>query len=146
MQSKEASILVVTHKSTRSKNSRMRSALGTNCHSRPILQGCRLRQPPRVQFDAPPRVQFNIGGNEEIPFDAGSPPQLIVKSSTASIQQQQPKPILKQPTVISSKSIVDRVKQRRGTPSSSIAERVAQHTGKLREYRQLLWDPKQKEI
>ena len=34
--------------------------------------------PPRVQFDAPPRVQFNIGGNEEIQFDAGPPPQLIV--------------------------------------------------------------------
>jgi len=73
--------------------------------------------PPRVQFDAPPRVQFNISGNEEIPFDAGSPPRLIVTSSTASTRQQQPKPILKQPTVISSESIA---------PSSSIAERVAQ--------------------
>ena len=40
--------------------------------------------PPRVQVDAPPRVQFNIDGNEEIPFDAGSPSQLIVTSSTAS--------------------------------------------------------------
>jgi len=39
---------------------------------------------PRVQIEAPPRVQFNIGGNEEIPFDAGPPPQLIVTSSTAS--------------------------------------------------------------
>jgi hypothetical protein len=70
-------------------------------------------------------VQFNISGNEEIPFDAGFPPQLIVKSSTASTQQQQPKPILKQPMVISSQSIADRVKRRRGTLSSSIAERVA---------------------
>jgi hypothetical protein len=43
MQSKEARILVVTHKLTRSKDSPMRSALRTNCHSRPILQGCRLR-------------------------------------------------------------------------------------------------------
>ena len=30
--------------------------------------------PPRVQIDATPRVQFDIGGNEEIPVDAGSPP------------------------------------------------------------------------
>jgi len=82
--------------------------------------------PPRVQFDAPPRVQFNIGGNEETPFDAKLPPQLIITSSTASTRHQQPKPILKQPTVISSESIADRVKWRRGTPSSSIAERVAQ--------------------
>jgi hypothetical protein len=103
-------------------------------------------------------VQFNINGNEEIPFDAGSPPQLIVTSSTASTRQQQPKPILNQPTVISSESIADRVKRRRGTPSSSIAERVAQRrrgsanpvldfdTGKLLEYRQLLRDPKHTEI
>jgi hypothetical protein len=41
-----------------------------------------IQAPPRVQFDAPPRVQFNTGSNEEIPFDAGSPPQLIVTSST----------------------------------------------------------------
>jgi len=82
--------------------------------------------PPRVQFDAPPRVQFNISGNEEIPIDAGSPPQLIVTSSTASTRQQQLKSILKQQMVILSESIADRVKRRRGTPSSSIAERVAQ--------------------
>jgi hypothetical protein len=79
-----------------------------------------------VQINATPKAQFDIGGNEEIPFDAGSPPRLIVTSPTASIQQQQPTPILKQPTVISSESIADRVKRRRGTPSSSIAERVAQ--------------------
>ena len=60
--------------------------------------------------------------------------------------------------VISSESIADRIKRRRGTPSSSIAEHVAQQrqesansvldfdTGKLLEYRQLLRDPKQKEI
>ncbi len=116
--------------------------------------------PPRVQFAAPPRVQFNIVGNEELPFDAGLPPQLIVESSTASTRQQQPQPtpILKQPTIISSESIADRVKKRRGTPSSSIAERVAQrrresanpvldyNTGKLLEYRQLLRDPKHEEI
>ena len=83
---------------------------------------------------------------------------MIVTSPTASIRQQQPKPILKQPTVVSSKSIADRVKRRRGTPSSSIAERVVQQrrdsanpvldfdTGKLLEYRQLLRDPKHKEI
>jgi hypothetical protein len=111
-----------------------------------------------VQIDATPRVQFDIGGNEEIPFDAGSPPRLIVTSPTASIQQQQPTSILNQPTVISSESIADRVKRRRGTPSSSIAERVAQrrresakpvldfNTGKLLEYCQLLQDPKHKEI
>ena len=114
--------------------------------------------PPRVQFDAPPRVQFDIGGNEAIPFDMTLPPRLIVKSSTASPRQQLPTPILKKPTVLSSKSIADRVKRRRGTPSSSIAERVAQRrresanpvldwdTGKLLEYRQLLRDPKHKEV
>ncbi len=114
--------------------------------------------PPRVQVDAPPRVQIDIGSNEEIPFDAGSPPRLIVTSPTASIQQQQPKPILKQPTIISSESIANRVKRRRGTPSSSIPERVVQQrrdsanpvldfdTGKLLEYCQLLQDPKHKEI
>jgi hypothetical protein len=53
-----------------------------------------IKAPPRVQFDAPPRVQFNIGGNDEIPFDVESPHQLIVKSFTASTQQQQPKTIL----------------------------------------------------
>jgi len=111
-----------------------------------------------VQIDATPRVQFDISGNEEFPFDAGSPRQLIVTSPTASMQQQQPKSILKQPTVIASESIADRVKRRRGTPSSSIAQRVAQRrresaqpvldfdTGKLLEYCQLLRDPKHKEI
>jgi hypothetical protein len=114
--------------------------------------------PPRVQIDATSRVQFDIGGNEEFPFDAGSPRRLIVTPPTASIQQQQPTSILKQPTFIASESIADRVKRRRGTPSSSIAERVAQRwqesaqpvldfdTGKLLEYRQLLRDPKHKEI
>ncbi len=84
-----------------------------------------------------------------MPSDADLPPRLIVTS---------PKSILKQPTVIPSESIADRVKRRRGTPSSSIAERVLQQqresanpvldfdTGELLEYRQLLRDPKHKEI
>jgi hypothetical protein len=67
-------------------------------------------------------------------------------------------PILKQPTTISSKSIADRVKKRRGTSLSSIAERIAQQqresanpvldhaSRKLLEYRQLLRDPKHKEL
>ncbi len=117
-----------------------------------------IEAPPRVQFYVPPRVQFNIGDNEEIPFDAELPPQLIVKSSTASTRQQQPKNILNQPTVISSKSIADRVKRRRGTPLSSIAECVALQrqepanpvldfdTGKLLKYCLLLQNPKHKEI
>lgn len=117
-----------------------------------------IEAPPRVQFDAPPRVQFDVGGNEEVPFDATLPSRLIVESSTASPRQQLPTPILKQPTVLSSESIADRVKRRRGTPSSSIAERVTQRrresanpvldwdTGKLLEYRQLLRDPKHKEL
>ncbi len=114
--------------------------------------------PPRVQVDTPPRVQFDFGGNKVIPFDVSLPPRLIVTSPTAFIQQQQPKPILKQPAVISSESIADRVKRRRGTPLSSIAERRVQgrrdstnpvlnfDTGKLLEYRQLLRDSKHKEI
>jgi hypothetical protein len=113
----------------------------------------------RVLIDAPPRVQFNIGGNDKLPFDAGSPPQLIVESSPASTRQQQPQPIpiLKQPTIASSESIADKVKKRRGTPSSSITERVAQqqresanpvldyNTRKLLEYCQLLRDLEHKE-
>ena len=113
---------------------------------------------PRVQFDAPPRVRFNTKANQELPFDAGPPPQLLVESSTASTQQPQPQPtpLLKQPTIISSESISNRVKKRRGTPSSSIAERVAQQQResaypvldhdirKLLEYCQLLQDPKHK--
>jgi hypothetical protein len=108
--------------------------------------------PPRVQIDAPPRLQFDL-----------LPPRLIVESQTTS----QPTPIPKQPTIIASpESIVDRVKNRRiQAPSlitaadiTSIAERVAQRrrqsassvldkdTGKLLEYRQLLRDPKHKEI
>jgi hypothetical protein len=83
---------------------------------------------PRVQFDAPPRVQFNTEANQELPFDAGLPPQLIAESSTASTQQQQPQPmpILRQPTIFSSESVANRVKKRRGTPSSSIVERIVQ--------------------
>jgi len=54
-----------------------RNQLPFQAHS-PRVQ---IQAPPRVQFDAPPRVQFKIGGNEEIPFDAGSPSQLIVTSS-----------------------------------------------------------------
>ena len=108
-----------------------------------------IAAPPRVQVNTPPRVQFDIGGNEEFPFDAGLPRRLIVTS---------PQPILKQPTIIPSESIADRVKRRRGTPSSSIAERVLQRrresanpvldwdTGKFLEYRQLVRDPKHKEI
>jgi hypothetical protein len=109
-----------------------------------------IAAPPRVQVNAPPRVQFNIEGNKEIhPDTSPAPPRLIVTS---------PKPILKQPTIIPSESIADRVKQRRKMPSSSIAKRVAQQrresakpvldfdTDKLLEYRQLLRDPKHKEI
>ena len=73
---------------------------------------------PRVHIAPPPREQFNIEGNKEIhPNTSPAPPQLIVMS---------PKPILKQPTIIPSESIADRVKRRRGTPLSSIAERVTQ--------------------
>jgi hypothetical protein len=38
-----------------------------------------------ILFDAPPRVQFNIGVNEEIQFNAGSPPQLIVDESSTCV-------------------------------------------------------------
>ena len=92
-----------------------------------ILQG--------LQIDTPPRVRFDLGANEEQPFDANTPPQLIVESSAAkSKHQQQPKPppILKQPKIVASESIADRVKSRRETPPSlgqtpgqSIAECVA---------------------
>ena len=101
--------------------------------------------PPRVQIDTPTRVQFC--GNEEIPADAVLPPRLIVTSPTS---------ILKQPTIIPTESIVDRVKRRRETPSSSIAERVLQRqkesanpvldfdTGELLKNCQLIRDPKHK--
>jgi hypothetical protein len=123
--------------------------------------------PPRVQIDTPPRLRFNLGANEEQPFDANTPPQLIVESSAESNHQQQPKPppTLKQPKIVASESIANRVKSRRETPPSlgqtpgqSIAERVArrrrefaspvldQDTGKMLEYRQLLCDPKHKAI
>ena len=139
--------MVATHKSKQSCNSlRPGNKLPLHAHS------------TRAQIDAPPRVQFNIKGNEEIQFDAGLPPQLMVDSSTASTQQQQPQPmpILQQPTIISSESIADRVKKRRGTPLSSIAERVAQqrrestnpvldhNTGKLLEYRSCCGTPSTK--
>ncbi len=121
-----------------------------------------------MQIYTPPRVRFNLGANEEQPFDANTPPHLIVESSAAkSKHQQQPKPlpILKQPKIVASESIADRVKSRRETPLSLgqtpgqlIAERVArwrrefaspvldQDTGKMLEYRQLLRDPKHKAI
>jgi hypothetical protein len=122
--------------------------------------------PPRVQIYTPPRVRFNLGANEEQPFDANTPPQLIIESSAEkSKHQQQPKPlpILTQPKIVASESIANRVKSRRDTPPSlgqtpgqSIAERVAQRrrefaspvldqdTGKMLEYCQLLHDPKHK--
>ena len=83
--------------------------------------------PPRVQIDAPPMVQFNTEANQELPFDADTIPRLIVESLAASTRQQQPQPmpILKQPSIISSESIADRVNKRRGTLLSSIAEHVA---------------------
>ena len=71
----------------------------------------------RTEKDEPHRIRATLGGNEEIPADAVSPPRLIGSSPTS---------ILKQPTVIPTESIADRVKRRRGTPSSSIAERVLQ--------------------
>jgi len=115
---------------------------------------------PRVQFDAPRRVQ--VDAPPRVQFDL-SPPRLIVESQTTS----QPTPIPKQPTIIASpESNADRVKNRRiQAPSlitaadiTSIAEHIAQQrqqsarplldedTGKLLEYRQLLRDPKHKEI
>jgi hypothetical protein len=39
--------------------------------------------PPRVQIYTPPRVRFDLRANEEQPFDANTPPQLIVESSAA---------------------------------------------------------------
>jgi hypothetical protein len=89
------------------------------------------------------------------------PPQLIVEPSAKSKHQQQPKPppILKQPKIVASESIADRVKSRRETPLSlgqPIPDRIArqrresaspvldQDTGKMIEYCQLLRDPKHK--
>jgi hypothetical protein len=92
--------------------------------------------PPRMQIDTPPRVRFDLGANEEQPFDPTTPPQLIVASSA-------------KPRIATSESIADRVKRRRETPPSfgqSIMERVAQRrresaspihdqdTGKMLEY------------
>jgi hypothetical protein len=31
--------------------------------------------PPRMQIDTPPRVRFDLGANEEQPFDPTTPPQ-----------------------------------------------------------------------
>ena len=101
-----------------------------------------------MQIDAPPRVQFNTEANQDLRFDAYTAPQLIVESSTVSKQNQQPqpKPILKQSTIIAPESIANKVTDRRRTLLSSIAERVAQQrresanpvldqeTGKLLEY------------
>ncbi len=104
--------------------------------------------PPRMQIDTPPRVQFDLGANEEQPFDSTTPPQLIVASSA-------------KPRIATSESIANRVKRRRETPPSFgqlIAERVAQQrresaspvldqdTGKMLKYCQLLHDPKHKAI
>ncbi len=103
---------------------------------------------PRIKIDTPPRVRFDLGANEEQPFDPTMPPQLTVASST-------------KPKIAASESIADRVKKRRETPSSfrqSIAERVAQwrresaspildqDTGKMLKYCQLLHNPKHKAI
>lgn len=119
-------------------------------------------QPPRVQTAPPPRVRFDLEANEERPFKSTEPPQLIVKSPKP--KQAAPKSILKS-KVVTSESIADRVKSRRQAsqsvehpPAESIASRVARRrreaanpvldheTGKLLEYRQLLRDPKHKEI
>jgi hypothetical protein len=104
--------------------------------------------PPRMQIDTPPRVQFDLGANEEQPFDSTTPPQLIVAS-------------LAKPRIATSESIADRVKRRRETPPSFgqlIAECVAQRrresaspllnqdTGKMLKYRQLLRDPKKRQF
>jgi hypothetical protein len=101
-----------------------------------------------MQIDTPPRVRFDLGANEEQPFDPTTPPQLIVATSA-------------KPRIATSESIADRVKRRRETPPSfgqSIAERVAQwrresaspvldqYTGKMLEYPQLLRDPKHEAI
>ncbi len=124
--------------------------------------------PPRVQIYTPSRVRFNLGANEKQPFDANTPPQLIVESSAAKFKhQQQPKPlpILTQPKIVASESIADRVKSRTETPPSlgqtpgqSIAKCIAQRrreftspvldqdTGKMLEYHQLLPDPKHQAI
>ena len=101
-----------------------------------------------MQIDTPPRVRFDLGANEEQPFDPTKPPQLIVASSA-------------KPRIAASESIANRVKKRRETPPSfgqSIAEHVAQwrresaspildqDTGKMLKYCQLLCDPKHKAI
>ncbi len=101
-----------------------------------------------MQIYTPPRVQFDLGANEEQPFDPTTPHQLIVASSA-------------KPRIATSESIADRVKKRRETPPSfgqSIVERVAQRrresaspildqdTGKMLKYRQLLRDSKHEAI
>ena len=111
------------------------------------------QQIPRVRFDDSP------------PTDIEPPARLIVVSpSTGQSIQQKPPPILKPPKFID-ESIATRVRARRlkipttnPVPDESIADRVArrrreaahsvldQDTGKLLEYRQLLKDPKFKQI
>ena len=111
------------------------------------------QQIPRVRFDDSP------------PTDIEPPARLIVVSpSTGQSIQQKPPLILKPPKFID-ESIATRVRARRlkipttnPVPDESIADRVArrrreaahsvldQDTGKLLEYRQLLKDPKFKQI
>ncbi len=101
-----------------------------------------------MQIDTPPRVRFDLGANEEQPFDPTTPPQLSVASSA-------------KPKIATSESIANRVKRKRETPPSfgqSIAEHAAQwrrestspvldqDTGKMLEYCQLLRDPKHEAI
>jgi hypothetical protein len=72
-----------------------------------------------MQIDTPPRVRFDLGANEEQPFDPTTPPQLIVASSA-------------RPRIATSESIANRVKRRRETPPSfgqSIAENVLPNGG-----------------
>jgi hypothetical protein len=107
---------------------------------------------PRVSFDTTP------------PADSHPPARLIVESPTKQSIQQEPTPILKPPKFVD-ESIAARVRARRlqmptvnPVTNESIADRVArrrreaahsvldQDTGKLLEYRQLLKDPKFKQI
>jgi hypothetical protein len=162
MQSKETRIRETTLKARQSQNSPMLSGLETYSpfqqasECQPRVQQEQVQEkhepltiyPPRMQIDTPPRVRFNLGANEEQPFDPTTPPQLIVVSSA-------------KPRIATSESIANRVKERRETPPSfgqSIAERVAQQrresaspilnqdTGKMLEYHQLLRDPKHEAI
>jgi hypothetical protein len=110
------------------------------------------QQVPRVSFDTTP------------PANSDPPARLIVESPTKQSIQPTPTPILKPPKFIH-ESIAARVRARRlqmptanPVTNESIADRVArrrreaahsvldQDTGKLLEYRQLLKDPKFKQI